>query len=158
MQYVGAPRVAHRVGRFVASDHRRRGQLCTVVNPQSFTYRSGKAVQTNRATSSCCDLNSLKGILWQVFDDFEHPMAHERRQESESVFDSSLGQALLDKPVPIVTRMLTRDSVHSQRAVDIAKFVHCGLHRVNRSMTGLLTLPVLKQVGQGGLPGTALGQ
>ena len=52
MQYVGAPRVAHRVGRFVASDHRRRGQLCTVVNPQSFTYRSGKAVQTNRATSS----------------------------------------------------------------------------------------------------------
>jgi putative transposase len=29
----GAPRVAHRVGRFVASADRRRGQLCTSLNP-----------------------------------------------------------------------------------------------------------------------------
>ncbi len=52
MTFVGAPRVAHRVGRYVASAVRRRGQLCTVVNPQSSTYRSGKVVQTNRATSA----------------------------------------------------------------------------------------------------------
>jgi hypothetical protein len=51
MTFVGAPRVAHRVGRYVASAVRRRGQLCIVVKPQSSTYRSGKAVQTNRATS-----------------------------------------------------------------------------------------------------------
>ena len=51
MKFVGAPRVAHRVGRYVASAVRHRGQLCTVVNPQSSTYRSGKVVQTNRATS-----------------------------------------------------------------------------------------------------------
>jgi hypothetical protein len=29
----GAPRVARRVGRFAASDHRRRGKLCTFSNP-----------------------------------------------------------------------------------------------------------------------------
>ncbi len=29
----GAPRVSHRVGRFVASDARRRGQLCIFGNP-----------------------------------------------------------------------------------------------------------------------------
>jgi hypothetical protein len=51
MRFAGAPRVAHRVGRYVASADRRRGQLCTVMNPQCPTYRSGKVVQTNRATS-----------------------------------------------------------------------------------------------------------
>ncbi len=51
MTFAGAPRVAHRVGRYVASADRRRGQLCTVMNPQCPTYRSGKVVQTNRATS-----------------------------------------------------------------------------------------------------------
>ncbi len=52
MTFAGAPRVAHRVGRYVASADRRRGQLCIVMNPQCSTYRSGKVVQTNRATSS----------------------------------------------------------------------------------------------------------
>ena len=51
METCGAPRVAYRVGRLNASDHRRLGQLCTVRNPQSSTYRSVKVVQTNRATS-----------------------------------------------------------------------------------------------------------
>ena len=51
MRFSGAPRVAHRVGRYVASADRRRGQLCTVMNHQCSTYRSGKVVQTNRATS-----------------------------------------------------------------------------------------------------------
>ena len=32
-EFPGAPRVAHRVGRFVASADRRRGQLCTVQQP-----------------------------------------------------------------------------------------------------------------------------
>ena len=32
MKILGAPRVAHRVGRFVASADRRRGQLCIVCN------------------------------------------------------------------------------------------------------------------------------
>ena len=52
MKTCGAPRVAYRVGRLNAGNHRCRGQLCTVCNPQSFTYRSGKVVQTNRATST----------------------------------------------------------------------------------------------------------
>jgi len=47
MKFVGSPRVAHRVGRYVASAVRHLGQLCTVVNPQRSTYRSGKVVQTN---------------------------------------------------------------------------------------------------------------
>jgi hypothetical protein len=51
MKSIGAPRVTHRAGRYVASAVRHRGQLCTVVNPQGSTYRSGKVVQTNRATS-----------------------------------------------------------------------------------------------------------
>ena len=33
MKSVVRPRVAHRVGRFVASADRRRGQLCTCLNP-----------------------------------------------------------------------------------------------------------------------------
>jgi len=43
----------------------RRRQLCTVVNPQSFTYRSGKVVQTNRATSvlARCSLGVAGGEL-----------------------------------------------------------------------------------------------
>lgn len=45
----GAPRVAHRAGRFVASADYRRGQLCTV-GPLKSTYRSGK-VQTTGVTS-----------------------------------------------------------------------------------------------------------
>ena len=56
MKIRGVPRVAHRVGRYVASAVRRRGQLCTVCNPQSSTYRSGKVVQTNRATSDSTGL------------------------------------------------------------------------------------------------------
>jgi hypothetical protein len=52
MKSIGAPRVAHHAGRYVASAVRHRGQLCTVVNPQGSTYRSGKVVQTNRATSN----------------------------------------------------------------------------------------------------------
>jgi len=59
MKFVGAPRVAHRVGRYVASAVRHRGQLCTVVNPLSSTYRSGKVVQTNRATSLPRQINTL---------------------------------------------------------------------------------------------------
>ena len=36
---------------FVASDARRRGQLCTVPTRPDSTYKSGKAVQTTGATS-----------------------------------------------------------------------------------------------------------
>ena len=37
---------------FVASDARRRGQLCTVPTRPESTYRSGKTVQTTGTTSS----------------------------------------------------------------------------------------------------------
>jgi len=36
---------------FVASDARRRGQLCTFTTRPGFSYLSGTTVQTNRATS-----------------------------------------------------------------------------------------------------------
>ena len=51
MKFVGAPRVVHRVVRYVARHARRPRQLCTFVNPKSSTYRSGNIVQTARATS-----------------------------------------------------------------------------------------------------------
>ncbi len=74
MKFVGAPRVAHRVGRYVASAVRHRGQLCTVVNPQSFTYRSGKVVQTNRATSEYVVLDDLNsGVRKPVQIQFSGP-------------------------------------------------------------------------------------
>ena len=62
MKICGVPRVAHRVGRLNASDHRRRGQLCTVCNPHRSTYRSGKVVQTNRATSKVKAVATNVGI------------------------------------------------------------------------------------------------
>ena len=37
----GAPRLAHRVGRIVASADRRRGQLCTVCNPPAANLKVG---------------------------------------------------------------------------------------------------------------------
>ena len=69
MRFAGAPRVAHRVGRYVASADRRRGQLCTVMNPQCPTYRSGKVVQTNRATSAAItSFQSAKDHAENVLD------------------------------------------------------------------------------------------
>ena len=64
MKSIGAPRVAHRAGRYVASAVRHRGQLCTVVNPQGSTYRSGKVVQTNRATSQHTVLSQVTIHAW----------------------------------------------------------------------------------------------
>lgn len=83
MQVRGAPRVAHRVGRFVASADRRRGQLCTFPNRPQSTYKSGKAVQTSGATSDSRGGQHVRSFLglpgtqgkpaWQgklVTDDF----------------------------------------------------------------------------------------
>ena len=44
----GAPRVAHRVGRFVASADRRRGQLCTVCNPPAVHSKTGERCSDKR--------------------------------------------------------------------------------------------------------------
>ncbi|OZB68881.1 MAG: hypothetical protein B7X30_14970 [Thiomonas sp. 13-64-67] len=47
---------------FVASEARRRGQLCTVSTHQASTYLSGKSVLTNRATSLSTGLLPTAGI------------------------------------------------------------------------------------------------
>ncbi len=48
MKIPGAPRVAHSVGRFVASADRRRGQLCTVGNPHGIHLKVGECCSDKR--------------------------------------------------------------------------------------------------------------
>jgi hypothetical protein len=48
---IGAPRVAHRVGRFAASDHRRRGQHCTVCNLPAVHLKLGGSCSNKRGDS-----------------------------------------------------------------------------------------------------------
>jgi hypothetical protein len=62
MQIPGAPRVAHRVGRFVASADRRRGQRCTFGNPPAVHLKVGECCSNKRSHFCRCAANCSRTL------------------------------------------------------------------------------------------------
>ena len=62
MKILGAPRVAHRVGRFVASADRRRGQLCTFGNPPGVHLKLGGMLFKQPRPLLTCNLKHFEPL------------------------------------------------------------------------------------------------
>ena len=94
MSIPGAPRVAHRVGRFVASADRRRGQLCICSTRPQSTYKSGKVVQTDGATSAFDKAdNEFTALAMNIFTNFGFQMVVATPLKSVMTLEPFIGGA-----------------------------------------------------------------
>ena len=124
MRFAGAPRVAHRVGRYVASADRRRGQLCTVMNPQCPTYRSGKVVQTNRATSISTDDEFAQQATSSLLERVSQNANLTVKTDDQDVVDK-------DEPYELIIRFNSRPSDNAAHAIVDALLSVFSKHRVD---------------------------